>query len=243
MRGPLDMSGQFSGHTNANGPAGYAGGQSDPTRGGGGVGSNYQGAIADYAHNYLDDPLSRGIKMFTGFGLQQPNINKPATYANGLAHTSFNPAQVAGTVLGGAFGVPGVGTIAGGLYDMAGGPHPVIGSGKPGIPGGEIHDFSGGVPGGQSPGGQNTGGNPMLAFGGGSTPGGATFGQQPNIGVARPPQPPVMTPPGQPGQPGQPPFFTPQLPNHTVPQGYQSAFPLSDRDKALLYSKALTGAA
>lgn len=242
MRGPLDMSGQFAAHTNANGPAGYSSGQTNPgnTGGGsGGVGSTYQGAVADYAHNYLSDPLSRVAKFFTGVGLQQPNINKPATYANSLSHTSFNPAQVAGTVLGGVFGVPGVGSVAGGLYDAFGGPHPVIGNAKPGIPGSEVHDFSGSQPTGPGPSGNTGGGNPMFSFGGNPTPGGASFGQQPTIPtMPRPPVSPGLPPTAQP--PG---MFIPQLPNHSLPQDYTSMFPnsLSPQDQALLYGKALSG--
>jgi hypothetical protein len=36
-------------------------------------------------------------------------------------------------------------------------------------------------------------------------------------------------------------FFTPKLPNHTLPLDYQSMFPnsLSETDKALLYAQAL----
>lgn len=186
--------------------------------------------------------------------MEAPQYGRPKTYVGGDYHLGVNPAAAAVDLATMAMGVPGPwGSIAGKAYNKFGGQDVMLGGGQvpgnwadhtgpmtgsPGSPPGtQVAGHPGGVPGGQ-----NTGGNPMLAFGGspGGIPGGATFGQQPNIGVTRPPQPPVMTPPGQ---PGQPPFFTPQLPNHTVPQGYQSAFQLSDRDKALLYSKALTGAA
>lgn len=91
----------------------------------------------------------------------------------------------------------------------------------------------GGTGGGIGPGGPTsqmagkpTQSNPMLAAFQGpqaQAPGGAAFGAQPKAPV----QSPAM--------------FSPNLPNHTLPQGFASAFPnsLSPADKALLYANAL----
>jgi hypothetical protein len=64
-------------------------------------------------------------------------------------------------------------------------------------------------------------------------PGGAPFG----------PQTGGSTTPTATQQPG---LFSPKIANHSLPYGYQSAFPnsLSDEDKRLLYAQLLnTGAA
>lgn len=146
LRGPTDSTGQYAGFTNANGPAGIDTGQSDPTKLGG-VGSNYQGGIADYVDNYKNDVASRVVNFLTGVGLQQPDPNQPSTWANGLAHTGFNPVQEA-VSLAGLMAPPGVGALAskaaGAAYTAFGGRPVVVGNASPQPGGTQTYDGTGG---------------------------------------------------------------------------------------------------
>lgn len=202
LRGPLGPTGD-AGFTNQTGPAGLPTGQSDPSHGGG-VGSNFEGAHADYANR---DFMTRLAGWLTPFGEDQPNINQPKTFEHGLAHWSVNPAALAGMVAGGVTGIPLVGTVAGGLYHAAGLPNIRIGDASPGTPGNEVHDFSGtqAAPGAPQGGNMTSGGTHLL--------------------------PPVS---GAPGAPGAMPGAVPATPGallppiaaaptrNTVPGGYQS---------------------
>jgi hypothetical protein len=142
LRGPTDPTGQFAGHTSANSYAGNPTGV-DPTKSqqyssgqhSGGVGSNYQGAVSDYANL---DGLS---KLFES----PPNINQAATYKNGLAHTGTNPLGAL-TALASGFFAPGSGLLVGPAMSWVGRkigvPDVVFGDASPGAPRSEIHDFS-----------------------------------------------------------------------------------------------------
>lgn len=129
LRGPTDSTGQYAGFTNASGPAGVATGQSNPGEThSGGVGSNYQGAVSDYANRDWADKIGSHISPAEEM---QPNINYPSTYANGLAHWGINPAALAGTIVGGITGVPLVGTLLGAGYSALGLPDVPVGSASP----------------------------------------------------------------------------------------------------------------
>lgn len=128
LRGPTDASGQYAGHTNANGPAGVATGQSNPAGHSGGVGSNYQGAVSDYANRDLADKIGSHLSPAEEM---QPNINYPSTYANGLAHWGINPAAAVGTIASLATGVPLIGAALGAGYTALGFPDIPVGSASP----------------------------------------------------------------------------------------------------------------
>lgn len=168
-----------------------------------------------------------------------PQINQPSSYAGGQYHHGFNPAGLAaGLVSPWGSGIIS-GPAAGAIYSGLGG-HDVVLTG-PGS--GFSTSFPDGGPGYNSQtgyaGGPSVGPGPNMANTGNggswggpsqvatSAPGGAPFGAQP-------------APTG--GNSGG--FFTPQLPNHSLPKGYTSMFPnsLSEKDKALLYAQALGGA-
>lgn len=243
---PNTIAAALAGPTGLRGPLGPTG-EAGHTTAALGVGSPFQGAVADYGANYLGDPASRAVKAFTGVGLQRPNPNRPTTFANGLSHTGVDPLGVALGAAGAAVGVP-VGAIYGLGKQITGwdGPEVTVGNASPGIPGpGQGFDYSGAGPQGRF--GQGTGqagaaalGNPtggggMAAFPNpvATAPGGAPFGAQPGPTVgAQAPNPMAA-------------FFNPKIPNHSLPQGYQSLFPnsLSDADKALLYGQKLMGGA
>lgn len=242
LRGPLGPTGA-AGFTNQTGPAGAPTGQSNPGQvGTGGVGSNYEAARSDYISNYRNDIPSRVAKFFTGVGLQQPNINRPSTYANGLSHTGVDPLGAALGVAGMAF-PPAI--AAGKLYSLGklatgyDGPEITIGNASPAAPQpGQGFNYSGTGPQGHygpgtsAPGQTGALGNPTQ---GGSmgTPamplGGAPFGAQPSA--------PAL------GAPAAPASGMTGIANHSLPYGYNSMFPnsLTDQDKALLYAKALGG--
>lgn len=169
-----------------------------------------------------------------GFSMQAPDYNHPKTYVGGDYHLGLNPAALAGGMLGMYGSGMVTGPLLGKAYTQFGGQNVMLGGGKvpdswanptgpmTGPPGssptqtaGTFGNTGGGLP-----------GFPMTP----ATP----FGQQPTpTGLPRP-QPPVS--PGQPAFPGG-------VPNHSLPQGYDSLFPnsLTAQDKALLYGKALTG--
>lgn len=173
-----------------------------------------------------------------GFSMQAPELNKPKTYTGGDYHLGVNPAELAGGLLS-MYGSGLIsGPVAGNVYTAMGGQNVMLGG--PGVPSG--WDPKGATP--ATPNAPNTQGNGTPSSGnmantgnGGSwggpsqvatsAPGGAPFGAQP-------------APTG--GNSGG--FFTPQLPNHSLPKGYTSMFPnsLSEQDKALLYAQALGGA-
>lgn len=166
-----------------------------------------------------------------------PQINQPASYANGQYHHGINPAGLAAGVVSpwgsGLVTAP----IAGSIYNNMGG-HNVVLTG-PG--GGFSTSYPDGGPGYNSStgyAGPNTdrGMPQQKADQGGAlpttpNPGGAPFGPQPAPATA------------QAQAPQAPSMFRPQIPNHSLPYGFNSAFPnsLSEQDKALLYAKALGG--
>jgi len=175
-----------------------------------------------------------------GFSMQAPQLNRPATYSGGSYHLGLNPGALGGSLLGlgtGMFGASTLGGIIGGkAYEAVGGKNLVLsGPDQPkswGLTG--IDRL--GTPSATSSPAQNN----MGAFKGDQSgtmqtaqaaPGGAPFGPQPTGGG-------IMPPAAQTSQPG---FFTPKIPNHSLPRDYQSMFPgsLSADDWALLYSKAL----
>ena len=174
-----------------------------------------------------------------GFSMQAPDYNKPKTYVGGDYHMGVNPMALAGSLLGGASMIPGAGTVAGyGLgkaYELAGGNNVMLGGGD--VPKSWTAWGGGGqgntVPGSQNMAQEHAMGGTQTAMG---TPGGAPFGPQPTTTPSVPGASPGGTASG---------YFRPQLANHTVPQGYPSAFPnsLTEDDKRLLYAKALMGAA
>lgn len=225
--------------TGARGPLGPTGDISHTTTSLG-VGSPYQGAVADYGSNYLGDPASRVVKALTGVGLQQPNPNRPSTYANGLSHTGVDPLGMALGVGGAVAGVP-VGAIYGLGKTLTGwdGPMVTVGNGSPGAPQpGQGFNYSGTGPQGRygpgtsAPGQTGALGNPTQggSMGTPATPlGGAPFGAQPSA--------PAL------GAPAAPASGMAGIANHSLPYGYNSMFPnsLTDQDKALLYAKALGG--
>lgn len=183
--------------------------------------------------------LANTINAFApmGMSMQPPEFDKPKTYVGGDYHLGMNPAALAGGLLGGAAVIGGglvAGPAAGKLYEMAGGSNLMLGGGK--VP--EAWSINGPHPSQQTPSNHMTAfGNPTQGGGGmpafPSAPGGAAFGAQPGQGGS------PVTPPA----PQAPGFFNPKIPNHSLPQGYQSLFPnsLSEADKALLYGKALMG--
>jgi hypothetical protein len=171
-----------------------------------------------------------------GLSMQAPDLNRPVTYTGGDYHLGWNPGSLAGIP-----GMYGSGIITGALgekaYTALGGKNPILSG--PDVPGGwDPKGASPAVPGGNpqsTPGdpqgkGDQSGmaaaliGNPVQ-----SAPGGAPFGAQP-------------TPPAPSPTPG---MFTPKIPNHSLPKGYQSMFPnsLTEEDKKLLYAQALMGGA
>lgn len=194
----------------------------------------YDSAKTEYANRSFG---KRVVDFLSPIKSIDPQINQPSSYAAGKYHHGFNPAGLAAGLMS-PFG-SGVITapLAGSVYNGLGG-HNVVMTG-PGS--GFSTSFPGGGPGYNSstgfagpPGAPGTpqgkmdqGGSPMAAFGNtpaASAPGGAPFGPQPT------------TPQNQMGA-----FFSPKIANHTLPQGYQSAFPnsLSPEDLALLYGQAL----
>lgn len=188
------------------GPRGPLGPTGDPshTTAALGVGSDFQGAVSDYANNYTNDAPSRVAKFLTGFGLRKPNPNDASTFANGLAHTGVDPLGAALSI--GGFFNPIVGA-ASKIYTGAklvtgwDGPEVTLGDAKPGDPtAGPAQGFNysgegpqgrygqgvGTAPGPQGLGNQTNGGNggapllpPIVGNGGAAlpapTPGGSAL--------------------------------------------------------------------
>jgi len=176
-----------------------------------------------------------------GFSMQAPDFARPATYTGGDYHLGVNPVGLAiglGSMAAGAPPVPGLGTLASKAYNALGfhdlvltGPDVPAGWTGPGMPGSNTAPDSPSATQAASHSFSNTGGNPMAAFPSNpvvTTPGGAPMGAQPT--------PPSPVPSAFP--------MAPKIPNHSLPQGYESLFPnsLSDADKALLYGQALRSA-
>ncbi len=131
-----------------------------------------------------------------GFTMEAPELSKPKTYVDGDYHLGVNPLGLAGSVGGAIAGIPGVGTVAGGLYDAFGGPHVMLGGGdvpsgwKSGLgTGSEAPDFSGnGATGPQSPGRGDAGGTHLLpAIAGNPAAQQATAAPSPTGGSLLPP--------------------------------------------------------
>lgn len=213
--------------------------------------NDYSGAVGDYATRNFGNRLAD----FLGgsfYNENEPMAGNPRSFSGGKFHSSSNP----GGVLAGLVAPYGSGLIAGpvgsAIYNKAGLPEVWHGGldqpdvrtgpfgnapagtdlGKTFADMGGLNGAPGANPGQGAPrsgGYSNTGngGNAMAAFQGptATAPGGAAFGPQPSA----PQQDPMSA------------FFRPRVPNHSVPQGYQSAFPnsLSPEDMALLYGKAL----
>jgi hypothetical protein len=192
-----------------------------------------QKRMADYyagQKEYENRGFGHKLLDFLGgpfYNENEPAYGNPDTFHGGSYHTSTNPLGVAGSILGSL--VPGGGTVLGAIGNQIGPEayhHPASDT--------QIAGYGmnvGGPPNqnptqtGQSPIGGNTGSaNPMAQAL--MAPSGASFGAQPAA---------------QPGMQPQSPFG--KIPNHTLPQGYESLFPnsLTAEDKALLYGKALMG--
>lgn len=197
----------------------------------------YNAAKTEYQNRGLG---KRVVDFFSPLKSVDPQINQPSSYQGGQYHHGINPAgMIAGMLSPYGSGLL-TGPLAGSLYNQQGGHNVVMTGGGSGWStsypdGGPGYNSSTGYggPAGQptSPQGKGQqGGTPGLP-GLTGNPGGAPFGAQP----------PVEANNHMMGQPNS--FFSPQLPNHTVPQGYQSAFPnsLTEQDKRLLYAKALGG--
>jgi len=194
----------------------------------------YNSAKSEYMNRGIG---KRIVDFFSPVKSVNPQINQPASYAAGQYHHGFNPVGLAvgmaapygtGTVLGPAAGAAF--TAMGGHDVVLTGPGSGFSTSYP--DGGPGYNSQTGYAGPHQPGADPMGhadqsGSPMGAFP--STP--APFGAQPAA-----PAVPGAQPSGMPAFPVQP-----KVPNHTLPQGYQSLFPtsLSDADKALLYGKAL----
>ncbi len=184
-------------------------------------------------------PTDRVLNAFAPFGLTSvpPSFDRPSTYTGGTFHTGINPVGALAGIAGMAAPVPLAGTLlglgAGAAYSAAGGNDAVL-TGPPVPDSWKINMPH--VPDKPAPspalGNPTNGGGGMSAFP--STPGGASFGAQP-----------TATPTPQTSGDQMSAFFSPKIPNHSLPQGYQSMFPnsLSDADKALLYAQYLQGGA
>lgn len=167
-----------------------------------------------------------------GLSMEAPDLNRPATYTGGTYHMGWNPGSLAGLATGAV--IPGSGLITGPLgqevYTAMGGKNQILTG--PDVPAG--WDPNGGAPAfsGQQ---QSTPSIPGRTESASTAPGGAPFGAQPTSPQA------VQTA----ATPSTPTMFAPKLPNHSLPYGYQSAFPnsLTDEDKRLLYAQYLMGAA
>jgi hypothetical protein len=167
-----------------------------------------------------------------GFAMEPPDIKRPQTFSGSTYHLGWNPGSLLG-LAGMAAPIPGAGTVLGAAgqaaYSALGGKNPILtGPGSMGMP---TWDAPTNQPNpGAVPNGGSTGTGGMTAFPqqqGMSAPGGAAFGPQPTKPT---PQPDPMAG-----------LFAPKLPNHSLPQNYQSMFPnsLSKDDLSLLYAKAL----
>jgi hypothetical protein len=198
----------------------------------------YNDAKTEYQNRSLG---KRIVDFLSPVKSVDPQINQPSSYEGGKYHHGFNPVGLAA----GLAAPYGTGTIlgpaAGAIYSGMGGHDVVLTGGGSGFStsfpdGGPGYNSSTGFAGGPgTPGtpqgkGDQSGmaaaliGNPVQ-----SAPGGAPFGAQP-------------TPPAPSPAPG---MFTPKIPNHSLPKGYQSMFPnsLTEEDKKLLYAQALMGGA
>lgn len=195
----------------------------------------YNAAKTEYQNRSLG---KRVVDFMSPLKSIDPQINQPSSYQGGQYHHGFNPAgAVAGMLSPYGSGLL-TGPLAGSLYNQQGGHNVVLtgeGSGwstsyPDGGPGYNSSTGYGG-PAGQptSPQGKGQQGGTLQPYGLTSNPGGAPFGAQPTRA---------------PAQPAAPSMFSPQIPNHTVPYGYQSAFPnsLTEKDKQLLYAQYLMGA-
>jgi hypothetical protein len=213
--------------------------------------TDYSKAVGDWGTRNFGNRLAD----FLGgafYDENEPMAGNPRSFAGGKFHSSSNPGGIAAGLLS-PYGSGLIsGPLASNLYQNAGLPsvwhggltQPDVRTGPFGnapagtemgatdsqVAAGMQGNNNSPAPGMAGSGGGNTGngGNQMAAFGGpaAQAPGGAPFGAQPG------------TPPGMPAFPAQP-----GLPNHTLPQGYESLFPnsLTAEDKALLYGKALMG--
>lgn len=242
-----DSRGSSSGGSGGNQYAGYRGpiGTSNPNTsvapGGYGLSSDekrqYEAAKTEYANRSFGKRL---VDFLSPIHSVNPQINQPASYAGGQYHHGINPGGLAAGLVGGA-AVPLGGLLTGplgsGLYNATGqhelvltGPGPGFSTSYPG--GGPGYNsstgYAGPSTGPSSPNGQNTGNQGALAGlpapAPKPAPSGAPFG--PDQGTVKDPMAA---------------FFTPKLPNHSLPQGYQSMFPnsLSQADLGLLYAQAL----
>lgn len=167
--------------------------------------------------------------------VKKPTLGQPQSYSGGTFHTATNPGGVLGSAASVLSGVPMLGFLGSSAYTAAhlpevyhGGTGPQYADGNNWGGASGTFDSSPQGPGGPQGQGNQNGGQGLSAFP--SIPGGASFGAQPT----------------QPTQPAQPPKPSPVasafgIPNHSLPQGYASMFPdsLTDRDKQLLYAKAL----
>lgn len=219
-----------------------------PSIGPGGVKAPPGGTQDDAYNDYSKAVGQEGVKslgarildFFSPFGISNMPVDsqRPWTFDNGTYHPGWNPGSIAGMAAGAllpGLGVP-VGAAAQKIYTGLGG-HMVPLAGYNGAEAGtspttDPTKSSWGSTGpAKAPGATRTenngawGGTPVTP-----TPGGAPFG----------PQPTSPTDTGSSGGNANG-WLRPRLPNHSLPYGYQSAFPnsLSDEDKALLYARAL----
>jgi hypothetical protein len=219
--------------------------------------NQYATAVGDYATRSLAGRI--GAALAGPFvDQQEPMAGNPRSFSHGTYHTTSNPGgivgsmapmgigSIAGPALGAGYTAAGLPEVWHGGNDQPDIRNGIFGNAPPGYDMGKSFDdmggthaewgFGGGGP--TPPGGNQTGGGNMTAFPApvASAPGGAPFGAQPT------PAAPTGQPSPAAGLNG---LFSPRLPNHSLPQGFQSAFPnsLSDADKALLYAKALGGGA
>jgi len=228
---------QYAGYK---GPVGTSNANTAVAPGSYGLSSNetkqYNSAKTEYANRGF---LGRAFDFMSPVHRIDPQINQPSSYANGTTHYGVNPGGLAAGLIGGAI-MPGAGLFTGPLgsaaYDATG-QHELVLSG-PGA--GFSTSYPDGGPGYNSASGyagpksdprapqMKADQSGVSAFAGApvsSAPGGAPFGAQPSTAAADPMNA----------------FFRPKVPNHTLPQGFQSAFPnsLSAEDMALLYGQAL----